>query len=244
MPHILIPVRKEAARIAVLASAAVGAVLATRYLGTRKVNCAERLADALLHTEPLRNAAALEDSEARLAACADYFLNVAYYAAQGLTGPGVADDPPGYNRTHAHRYARASASVLTEQNVPDLALTFAVSIEEIGEARGTHRVGGLRLSGLTPARPAPDTVQITLTDGYIAQIETEFEVGDYLVTGRTRVFGAATVRDNQGNVGRIHVTYDGSVTGAMTRDTRVIGRFEGHVGRGVQFRRYQIEQAA
>ena len=47
--------------------------------------------------------------------------------------------------------------------------------------------------------------------------------------GHTRLFGSATLRDNRGNVGRINIGFDGTVTGTITRDARVIGRFEGKV---------------
>ena len=125
-----------------------------------------------------------EASETVLAACAAYVVDVAYRAAEGQGLPGVAEDPIGHSRTHRHPYTHAVTTVLTESHAPDHLLTYAVTLPEIGEVRGTRRVGALRVTGLSPARPAPDTVQITLTHDYTAQMETEFEIADYLVTGQ------------------------------------------------------------
>ena len=83
--------------------------------------------------------------------------------------------------------------------------------------------------------------QISLTNDYSAQIETEFEVADYLITGKTRLFGKAHLRDNQGNVAQITIGYDGVISGSVTRDNRVIGRFEGKVAEGLNFKQFEIE---
>jgi hypothetical protein len=216
-----------------------------RLLAARKINGAERLAEALLDTEKLHEAqrGLPEASETVLAACAAYVVNVAYRAAEGQGVAGVMEDPIGHSRTHRHPYTHAVTTVLTESHAPDHLLTYAVTVPELGEVRGTRRVGSLRVTGLSPARPAPDTVQITLTHDYTAQAETEFEIADYLVTGRTRLFGSATLRDNRGNVGRINIGFDGTVTGTVTREARVVGRFEGKVSTGVTFKTYDIPPA-
>jgi len=163
---------------------------------------------------------------------------VAYRAA---AGEGVtAEDPEGYSRTHEHPYTHATVTVLTEKHAPEHLLTYAVDLPDVGEVRGTRRVGAVHPAGLTPARPAIDTAQITLPHGYTAQLESEFEIADYLVTGQTKLFGAATLRDNRGNVARLNIAYDGGVSGTITRDAHVIGRFEGKVSTGVTFRQYEI----
>lgn len=237
------PTRGDIAKVALLATAALGGLIATRYLTARKVNAAERLADALLDTEELkegvRNLA--EHSEKALAACASYLVNVAHRASEAVGAAGGTEDPVGYSRTHTHPYSQAAATVLTEAISPDLRLTYAANIPAVGEVRGTRCVGNLKISGLSPARAAVDTVQITLSDGYTAQLETEFEVADYLVTGKSRLFGAATLRDSTGNVGRINIAHDGTVSGTVTRETKIIGRFEGQVTSGVRFRQNQLE---
>ena len=228
-----------------LIAVSLAGIVGLRILSARKINGAERLAEALLDTEKLNEAQRTlpEASEAALAACAAYVVNIAYHAAEGQGVPGVTDDPIGYCRTHRHPYTHAVTTVLTESHAPDHLMTYAVTIPEIGEVRGTRRVGAVRPSGMSPARPAPDTVQITLSHDYTAQAETEFEIADYLLTGHTRLFGSATLRDNRGNVGRINIGFDGTITGTITRDARVIGRFEGKVSTGVTFKQYDLPPA-
>ena len=229
-------------QVALLLALSVASVAGLRLLAARKINGAERLAEALLDTEKLHEGArGLPDAgETVLAACAAYVVNVAYRAAEGQGLAGVQEDPIGYSRTHRHPYTHAVTTVLTESHAPDHLLTYAVTVPELGEIRGTRRVGALRVTGLSPARPAPDTVQISLAHDYTAQAETEFEIADYLVMGHTRLFGAATLRDNRGNVGRINIGFDGTVTGTVTRDARVVGRFEGKVAAGVTFKPYDL----
>lgn len=244
MAEPMAPARSDVIKIAILASAAVGGLIATRYLSGRKINGAERLADALLDTEALKEGVhGLSDAatEKALAACAAYLVGVASRAAEGVGASGGAEDPVGYSRTHTHPYTEATATVLTEAVSPDQLLTYAVNLPQVGEVRGTRRIGSLKMSGLAPARPANDTVQMTLANDYTAQLESEFEVADYLMTGRSRLFGAATLRDNAGNVGRINIAHDGAITGTVTRDARIIGRFEGQVTQGLRFRQNQIE---
>ena len=43
------------------------------------------------------------------------------------------------------------------------------------------------------------------------------EVADYLVVGKTRLAGSADLRDNRGNVGRLNIGYDGTISGTITR---------------------------
>jgi hypothetical protein len=243
MPEINLPRKRDIARLAVIASTVAGAVVTSRYLGTRKVSAAERLTETLLDTERLRevNSKLSEHTESVLAACAAYMVHVAYRASEGLGVASGADDPLGYSRTHTHPFTHAAATVLTEANAPEHLLTYAVTIPDVGEVRGTRRVGALKMAGLSPARATPDTAQITLSQGYTMQFESEFEVAEYLVTGRTRLYGAATMRDNRGNVGRLHIGFDGTVSGTITREARVIGRFEGRAAEGLNFKQYHIE---
>lgn len=221
---------------------AIAGVVGLRLLASRKINGAERLADGLLDTDKLNEALRnLPDAtEVALASCAAYVVNVAYRAAEGQGITGVMEDPLGFSRTQRHPYTQAVTRVLTEAHSPAHRLTYAVTVPDIADVRGTREVGPVRISGLSPARPAPDTVQITLPQDYTAQAETEFEIADYLVTGQTRLFGSATLRDNRGNVGRIHIGFDGTVTGTITREAHIVGRFEGKVATGITFRRYEL----
>jgi hypothetical protein len=166
---------------------------------------------------------------------------VAYHSAEGLRARGGAEDAIGKSRTRVHPYTHVAATVLTEALTPEHVLTYAVTLPKAGEVRGTRRVGGLHISGLAPARPLRDTAQVALEEGYTAQLESELEIGEYLVTGRTRLFGQMTLRDNRDNVGRLHIGYDGAVSGTITRNARVIGRFQGRITEGLQFKQYQIE---
>ncbi|MBC7528812.1 MAG: hypothetical protein H7308_14860 [Chthonomonadaceae bacterium] len=250
MSHIFVKIPKFAQATALLTLAAGGVVL-SRFFNTRNVNGAERLTNALLDTESLQAAARRNPEEASaqmLADCAAYAVRFAFLAAEGVGPVNRYEDAGGTSRTHTHPYTRAVATVLTENNTEKQTLTYAVSIPDVAEVRGTRTIGQVRLSGLSPARPIPETLQITLgsneEDGYSAQIESELEVADYLVTGRVHLSGSTTLRDNVGNVGRVNIAYDGSVSGTITRDAHVIGRFEGQVNSGIQYRQYQLEGSA
>ena len=230
--------------ILALATLALGGIVGARYLSTRKVSAAERLADVLLDTEPLREAArsSPDRPEARLAACANYLVDVCYRSAEGWGIGTGANDPIGHTRTATHRYTQASSSVLTEAHVPEHVLNYSVNIPDIAEVRGIRRHGPLALNGILPAYPVPETAQISLPDGYTAQMESDVHVTEAFVTGKARLFGAVTLRDNQGNVGRINIGTDGVINGTITRDARVVGRLDGRLGDAIEFKPYQIEQ--
>jgi hypothetical protein len=229
--------------VVALASLALGGIIGARYLGTRKINAAERLSDALLDTEPLREAARdLADMpESRLASCATYLLEVCYRSGEAVGLATGANDPVGYTRYKTHRYTQAAASVLTEAHVPEQVLNYTVTVPDTAEVRGVRRHGSLGLSGILPSYAVPESVQISLHDGYTAQIESDLHVTEAFVTGKVRLFGAVTLRDTAGNVGRLTVGTDGTVHGSITRDARVVGRFDGRIGDAIHFKPYQIE---
>jgi hypothetical protein len=228
-----------------LGAVAATGLLASRYFGTRKVSSAERLAEALLDIERLREANRnLPDaSEAALAHCAAYLAEVAHRASAGMGVAAGAEDRVGFSRTQSHAYTGAVVTILTEADSPDRVLTYALDIPLVGEVRGTRKVGGVRMSGLTPVRRTPDTLQITLTDGYTAQLESDLMSPDFLTTGANRISGSVTLRDNRGNVGRLNIGNNGTLSGTVTRDAQVVGRFEGKVAQGLEFTRYQIESS-
>jgi hypothetical protein len=225
-----------------LSTVAVG-IGAARLIGTRRVSAAESLADSLLDTERLRDAANHlgKSSGTTLAGCAAYLVSMAYQSAAGLGAGSGPNDPLGFSRTETHPYTRAVATVLTEAHLPEHTLTYAVTIPDVGEVRGTRRVGTQHILGLSFTRPTPDRLQISLADGYTAQLESDFHASDRIVTGGFRVFGTATLRDNRGNVGNLTLSRDGQIGGTITHDTRVIGRFEGKVTDGLHYKQYQIE---
>ncbi len=233
-------------QVALLAGAALTSVVAVRYLGSQKANAAARLTEGLLDTTRLQSAAAhLPDaSDLALADCAGYLLSAALRAASGIGMARGEDDPIGFNRTERHSFTQAVATVRTESAAPERSLNYAVSIPEVGEVRGMRRIGSLQLVGFIPAHPTPDIVQIVLADGYTAQIETELSTAENMVVGRERVFGSLAMHDNQGNAGTLQIGFDGGLTGTITRDSRIVGRFEGKITEGLRFTRYQIPPGA
>ncbi|HLJ53548.1 MAG TPA: hypothetical protein VKT77_00840 [Chthonomonadaceae bacterium] len=229
--------------IIAISTLALGALVGARYLSTRKVSSAERLCDALLDTEPLREAARdmADRPEARLATCASYFVDVAYRSADGWGIGTGANDPIGYARMKTHRYTQGAASVLTESHLPDHVLNYTLNVPDIAEVRGVRRHGPLSMDGLLPAYAVPETAQISLHDGYTAQVEADLHVTEAFVTGKARMYGAVTLRDSDGNVGRLNVGTDGIIHGTITHQNRVVGRFDGRLGSDVAFKPYQIE---
>jgi hypothetical protein len=239
-----IPLAKSpAGGVIALATVALGALVGARYLSTRKISAGERLADALLDTEPLREAARdlADRPAARLASCASYLIDVCYRSAEGWGIGTGANDPVGHTRMKTHRYTQTAVSVLTEAHVPEHILNYTVIVPDVAEVRGVRRHGPLALSGIMPSYAVPETAQIALQDGYTAQIESDLHLSEAFVTGRARLFGAVTLRDSEGNVGRLNVSSDGVVHGTITRDAKVVGRFEGRLGKEIEFKPYQIE---
>lgn len=228
-------------QVGLLLSGAAVYLVASRYLGTRKISAAACLAEALLDTDPLERAARnLPDSpETALAECVAFMTTTAYHAAEGLGKASGPDDPVGSSQTQTHTYSGARAVVLTEANHPEQIHTYTVTVPDLGLVRGTRRVLSMRLAGLHPVRPTPEAVQISLKDDYTAQIESELEATDYLVTGKNRIHGVVTMRDNRGNVGRLTVEHNGSLVGTITRGERIVGRFTGQIESGVKFQPYQ-----
>jgi hypothetical protein len=225
-----------------LLGAAAGGMLVARYVNARQINSAERLADALLHTENLQDAARAlpEESAQALALCAAYFVKVAYNASEGMNFAGRAEDPIGYQRTHHHPYTKGSATVLTETTENAQAFAYTLRLPEIVEVCGVRRVEAERLVGANPVRPIPETMQVTFGE-YSAQMESDFSVGDYLVYGRVRLSGSVALKDSNGNVGRLHVAEDGTVSGTVTRDNKIVGRFDGKVESGVYYKVNALE---
>jgi hypothetical protein len=241
-----IPLGKSATGgIIALATLALGGLVGARYLSTRKISTGERLSDALLDTEPLREAARdlADRPAARLASCANYLIDVCYRSAEGWGIGTGANDPIGYTRMKTHRYTQTAVSVLTEAHVPEHVLNYTVIVPDIAEVRGIRRHGPLALTGIVPSYAVPETAQISLQDGYTAQIESDLHLSEAFVTGKARLYGAVTLRDSVGNVGRLNISSDGVIHGAITKDAKIIGRFDGRLGKEIEFKPYQIEPA-
>ncbi len=240
------PGKREVVKTALGASILISGLYAFRQFGAKREGVAARLADGLIDSESLRTAVddAANRPERALAACATYVVRVAKHAGEYLGVRGAEEDPAGYSRSASHPYTRASVTVLTESVEPDRILTYAASLPHIGDVRGTRTVGPVHMTGIVPARHTPDAMHITLEGGYGVQVETRFETSDYLLTGRGRVFGNATLRDSQGNIALINIGLDSGVAGTVTRGTQVVGRFGGNASHGIYFTPYQIPGGA
>ena len=229
--------------IAALATLVAGGLIGARFFKTKRVSTAERMTEALLNTETLKSGlTALPDhSEKLLASCADYFVNMCRNAAEGVGMSNGQSDPQGHTRLHSHKFTGAVASLITESIAPEQVLSYNVLIPGVGEVSGTRNVGGIRISGIFPVYPTPETAQVQLEGGYTAQLESALDVTDALLTGKARIQGSVMLRDNFGNVGRLNVASDESITGTITRDSRIVGRFEGNLSNRLRFTPYQIE---
>jgi hypothetical protein len=60
-------------------------------------------------------------------------------------------------------------------------------------------------------------------------METDFVAAENMLLAHCRPIGAAVLRDNHGNAARIFLSTDGHITGAITRDSHIVGRIEGTV---------------
>src|SRR5438045_2464134 len=102
MPETL--AKPPAWQILALGAAAVGSLVVGRYFSMRKVSAGERMAEALLDTEALREAVDQleEQPENVLAACANYIIRVSNHAAEGLGVASGSNDPVGFSRTRTH----------------------------------------------------------------------------------------------------------------------------------------------
>ena len=226
-----------------VATLAIGGILGARYIGTRKISASERLCDALLDTGTLRDVArdVKGQSEARLAACAGYFVDVCRNATEGWGMGTGANDPVGHTRYKTHPYTQGIASVLTEAHVPEHVLNYSVSVPDVATVRGVRKHGTLTLNGILPAYAIPDTTQIGLGDGYTAQIESDLRVSEGLVTGAAKLMGTVTLKDSAGNIGRLNIGADGVVHGTIMREARIVGRMDGKLGTAITFKPFQLE---
>jgi hypothetical protein len=232
---------RKALGVAIVAGGAAAATAGARYVGSKRINAAERLGTALLDTVRLEEAAKYTDaeSEAALAACAAYLINMAHQAAAGITGPPTVD-AIGFERKVTHERTGAFTTVITTAHDPEARWQFEVTVPGVARVSGSRRLKSSRFTGPKVHMQTPDTVSIRFDNGYFASIESDLEFnGSLLPTKpRTQVFGSASLSDNRGNVGRLKIEPSGEVTGTVTRGTDIIGRFEGSLTEGVTFRQY------
>ena len=229
---------------AAVAALAAGGLIGARYFSLKKVSAAERMTEALLDSHPLKTACEtpLTLSEKRMALCAEYFLTMNRRASEGVGVANSQKDPEGHNRVHSHKFTGAVASLVTESNSPEEVMSYSVSIPGVGEVTGTRHVGAMRMAGVYPVYPTPESIQIQMEGGYTAQIESELQVTDTLLTGKARLVGVVILRDSEGNVGRLNVGNDESISGTITRDSKVVGRFNGNLPGNLHLTPYQIQE--
>jgi len=233
---------RKALGVAAVAGGAAVATAGARYVGSKRINAAEKLGLALLDSRHLADAAQYgsEDSENALAGCAAYLINTAHQAAAGITGP-PAVDAIGYERKIHSDKTGADATIITTAHEPEARWQFDVEIPGVARVSGSRRLSSSRFKGAKVQMHTPDTISIRFDNGYFASIESDMEFsGSLLITARprTQVFGSASLSDNRGNVGRMKVASNGEVSGTVTRGPDVIGRFEGSLLDGVTFRQY------
>ena len=233
---------RKALGIAAVAGGAAVATAGARYVGSKRINAAERLGSALLDSMRLEDAASYsnDESEAALAACAAYLINTAHQAAAGMTGPPQID-AIGYERKITDEKTGGTATVITTAHEPEARWQFDVDIPGIARVSGSRRLISSRFMGTKVHMRTPDTVSIRLNNGYFASIESDLEFkGNLLPTGgpRTQIYGSASLSDNRSNVGRMRIDPSGEVSGTVTRGAEIIGRFEGSLSEGVTFRQY------
>lgn len=233
---------RQAIKMAVVAGGAAAATAGARYAGSKRINAAERLGHALVDTQRLTEAAGYceQETEAALAACSVYLINVAHQAAAGISGPPSLD-AVGHERTVQSEDGKASAVVTTTSHEPEARWQFEVTVAGIVRVSGSRRLAASRFTGPRVKMSTPDTVTIRFDNGYSARIESDLEFASNLlqvVGPRTQVYGVAHLSDNRGNVGRLQVAQDGLVSGTITRGSNVVGRFDGSLSEGLTFKQY------
>src|SRR5881227_933588 len=120
---------RKALGVAAVAGGAAVATAGARYMGSKRINAAEKLGLALLDARHLTDAAQYgsDDSENALAGCAAYMINTAHQAAAGITGP-PAVDAIGYERKIHSEKSGADATIITTAHDPEARWQFDVEI--------------------------------------------------------------------------------------------------------------------
>jgi hypothetical protein len=235
---------RKALGVAAIAGGAAVATAGARYAGSKRINAAQRLGEALLETSRLEEASryTANESEAALAACAAYLINTAHQAAAGISGP-PAIDPIGFERKVKADHGDGTATVTTTAHEPEARWQFDAEAPGVGRISGSRRLSSSRFTGPKVHMRTPDTVTIWFDNGYKVNIESELEFSGNLLAvplagHRTHIYGSASLSDNRGNVGRMKIEPSGEVSGTVTRGTEIVGRFEGSLLEGVTFRQY------
>ncbi len=233
---------RNSVRVAAIASVGAATAAAGRYFSSRRVNAAQRLGEALLEDDHLREAQRYSDteSEAALASCAAYLINAAHYASEGIVGP-PANDPIGYERRVQHKGGGAFSSIITTAHEPEMRWQFQTEIPGIGQISGSRRLTNIGISKLSTQMKTPDTMSIRLPNGYSATLESDLKLSGPLLTvpwKKSTPHGVISLSDNKGNVGRLEILNGGQIQGTITRGSEIVGRFDGSLVNGLQFHQY------
>ncbi len=231
---------RHAIRAAAVAGGAAAATAGARYMGSRRIVASEKLGRALMDTQRIEEALpyTIDESEAALAACAVYLINVAYEAASGISGPPTLD-PIGHERAISSDSSGTTATITTTAHEPETRWQFDVVIPGLARISGSRRLEASRFSGSHIKMKTPDTVTIRYDNGYSARIESDLEFASNLlrlVGPQTQLIGNVNLSDNRGNVGLLRIDAAGVVTGTITRGPNIVGRFDGNLTSGLTFR--------
>lgn len=237
---------RRALGVVALAGGAALLNASARYASSKRMDASQKLADALLQIDRLKEASEIPDNEteAALAACSAYLINVAHQAAHGIAGP-PSFDSIGVEKTAKSADGITTATVITTALEPETRWQFELEATGIGRVSGSRRLTSARFTGHKVSMRTPDTVSIRLENGYFASIESDLEFSGNLlaaplVGNATAVFGSASLSDNRGNVGLLKIAPDGSISGTVTRGSDIVGRFEGSLRTGMEFVQYPV----
>jgi hypothetical protein len=233
---------KRLAGAAIVAGGAAAATAGARYAASKRINAAERLAEALIDTGRLDEAAEISgaEPEGALAACAAYLINTAYNAAIGITGPPTVDQIGMERRARSER-GDVTATVVTTAHEPESRWQFDVDASGVARVSGSRRLTSSKFVGPKVQMATPDTLSIRFNNGYYVNIESDLQFSSNLlqmVGAKTRLFGSASLSDNRRNVARLQIDPNGEISGTCTRGTDIVGRFEGSLSEGITFRHY------
>lgn len=226
---------------AAVAGGAVAVTAGARFAASKRINAAEKLGKALLETSRIEEAAGYADaeSEAALAACGAYLIQVAHEAAAGISGPPMID-PIGFERRVTSERSSAAATVITTAHEPESRWQFELAVPGLARVSGSRRLKSSKFTGPNIHMSTPDTLCIRFDSGYAVNIESEMEFTSSLLklSRGTRIHGKAQLSDNRRNVALLQIDNGGEVTGTVTRGAEIVGRFEGSLSEGVTFRQY------
>ncbi len=226
-----------------LAAVACGGLITTRKLFSGKHSTTEQLTEALLNASALTTPGCIPEDESftLMSACISYIIAVTTQTSLRSTVVNANADFAGDSRNLSHPYTHARVEMMTLSIDPELKLAYTVHIPNIGEVRGTRNFGGKQLSGLSLMQVVRDFCQFNFKVGHSIQMESDLLVAYLGRLGGSQLHGSLVVRDESGNNARLHISSNGSLSGALTAHSHVIGRFEGDTKNGLRLKKYSTK---